>query len=135
MNYLRKALVLITISTIAACGINKIEANTTPINSKATFNKLKAMAAERLRDPEATRFKSEYAMYKTDKGDIILCGTLNGKNAMGGYVGYKPFYMRTRGDSIESFKLPSENDDYNFELNEVVNTCREAASGKIMVSS
>lgn len=52
-----------TIAIIAGC--NTIPVETTPIQSKAVFNKAKALAAAQLRDPEATRFKNEYTAFKT----------------------------------------------------------------------
>lgn len=122
-----------TIAIIAGC--NTIPVETTPIQSKAVFNKAKALAAAQLRDPEATRFKNEHTAFKISNGDTIVCGTLNGKNAMGGYVGYKPFYIRMRGNYVAAFKLPSARDDYGYEAQIIRQKCGEAARGNITVSS
>jgi len=88
-----------------------------------------------MRDPEATRFKSDFSAYQTSVGDYIVCGTLNAKNAMGGYVGYKPFYMRIRNNSIEALVLPSENEYAAALANQVREACANAATGKVMTSS
>lgn len=124
------------VATVVLTGcVNNIEAQTSPVESTALFNQTKMLVAERMRDPEATRFKSEYAAYKTQQGDYVVCGTLNAKNAMGGYVGYKPFYARLRNNQLESFIIPSENDQYGMVLNQVKQVCADAAAGKIMISS
>ena len=135
MKYRNKILAYSMLAVLAACAINNIEATTTPIKSKAIFNKMKLLASEQLRDPEATRFKPEYKMYETSSGDIVLCGSLNGKNAMGGYVGYKPFYMRARGGEVVAFNLADGNDKYGFVHATIENICNNAAQGKIMVNS
>ena len=114
---------------------NTIEASTKPINSASEVKRAQQLVSERMRDPEATRFKPEYQAYRTNVGDIIVCGTLNGKNAMGGYVGYKPYYVRIRNGSIQAFAIVSENDEYNIEINEIRRKCADAAAGTIMVQS
>ncbi|MEO3480667.1 hypothetical protein AAFO90_23800 [Phaeobacter sp. CAU 1743] len=115
--------------------MNHIEAETTPVKDPRVVATAKTLVAERMRDPEATRFKQNFQAYRTKQGDYIVCGTLNAKNAMGGYVGYKPFYVRMRNNQIEAFKLPSETDEYNIMLNNVRKTCSDAAAGMLMVGS
>ena len=112
---------------------NTVEGTTTPIVSTSVVKEAQRLVSDRMRDPEATRFKPEYQAYKTNVGDTIVCGTVNGKNAMGGYVGYKPFYVRIRNGSIQAFLSIPENDEYNFHQKDVLNACSEAASGKILV--
>ena len=85
---------------------------TKPIKNGRVVATAKSLVADRMRDPEATRFKDEIYAYQTSYGDYIVCGTLNAKNAMGGYVGYKPFYVRIRNNAIESFVVPGEGDQY-----------------------
>jgi hypothetical protein len=136
MNILKGfGLAIITASLMGCIDPNTIEASTTPINSASEVNRAQQLVSERMRDPEATRFKPEYQAYRTSVGDIIVCGTLNGKNAMGGYVGYKPYYVRIRNGSIQAFSTVSENDEYSFELNEIQTACADAAAGTIMVGS
>lgn len=119
---------------LAGC-VNNIEAETKPINDGRVIALAKRLIADRMRDPEATRFKNEFSSFQTKQGDYIVCGTLNGKNAMGGYVGYKQFYARIRNNSLEAFILPGEDDQYGIAANVVAQNCRDAAAGKIMVGS
>lgn len=42
-----------------------------------------------LRDPDSAQFR-EVALV-VYKGQAVVCGQVNGKNAYGGYVGFKPF--------------------------------------------
>jgi hypothetical protein len=128
-------LVIITAGLMGCVDPNTFEASTTPISSASEVNRAQQLVAERMRDPEATRFKPEYQAYRTNVGDIIVCGTLNAKNAMGGYVGYKPYYVRIRNGIIQVFNTVSESDEYNFELNTVQTGCSDAATGTIMVMS
>lgn len=46
--------------------------------------------ARGLRDPEAARF-GHYTAGKGPKGEIMVCGMVNGKNAYGAYVGERPY--------------------------------------------
>jgi len=130
-----KIIGLITLSIVLAGCINNVPITTKPIVSDAVFSEAKRLAADRMRDPEATRFKPEYKAFETNKGDTIVCGTLNGKNAMGGYVGYKQFYMRIRNGEIAVFNLPGEDDEYGNVLKAVNQGCNEASSGSMKVKN
>ena len=132
---MKRALLTLTALLLSACVMNTIEAETVPIKDRAVIEKAKGLVADRMRDPEATRFKDDVSAYMTKQGDYIVCGTLNAKNAMGGYVGYKPFYVRIRGGAVAAFTVPSEMDEYNIQLNAVIKSCADAAKGKVMVSS
>ena len=134
MKYPRTIALIATTLTLAGC-MNTIEATTTPIRSNAVFAEAQRLAADKMRDPEAARFKSEYTAYRSSAGDTIVCGTMNGKNAMGGYVGYKPFWIRVRNGNVMSFRVPSEGDDYGFEAQVITKTCADASAGTVMVSS
>lgn len=122
-------------SLIGCINPNDTEANTTPTTSASVINRAQELVSDQMRDPEATRFKSEYTAFTTSFGDTIVCGTLNGKNAMGGYVGYKPYYVRIRNGVIQAFHIVPENDEYKVTLNDIVQVCSEAANGKVMVSN
>ena len=137
MKHPRIIALIATTLTLAGCmnTINTIEATTTPIRSNAVFAEAKRLAADKMRDPEAARFKSEYTAYRSSAGDTIVCGTMNGKNAMGGYVGYKPFWIRVRNGNVMSFRVPSEGDDSGFEAQAITKNCADASAGTIMVSS
>jgi hypothetical protein len=136
MRLTRVAVLLVGVLGISGCvDNNTIEAQTTPTKDPAAFKMAKRLVSDRMRDPEATRFKPNYKAYRTKNGDFIVCGTLNAKNAMGGYVGYKPFYVRIRNGAIEALQLPSEGDHYGLAVTKVQQACSEAANGRIMVSS
>lgn len=122
---------------ISGCGVdvNTIEAQTTPSNDRVAINRAEALVAQRMRDPEATRFLDEKKAFTTSNGDYIVCGTVNAKNAMGGYVGYKPYYVRIRNGSVASLILPSESDQTGIDLKTVIQACSDADTGKILVSS
>lgn len=47
--------------------------------------------ADTMRDPSSTQFRG-LKLYQNAKGEDVLCGSVNGKNAYGGYVGFDPFY-------------------------------------------
>ena len=87
-----------------------------------------------MRDPEFTRFLDEKKAFTTSNGDYIVCGTLNAKNAMGGYVGYKPYYVRIRNGSVASLILPSASDQTGIDLKAVIQACSDADTGTILVS-
>ncbi len=124
----------IAFGSLAAC-VNNIEVQTTPVKGSAVFEQAKALVAEEMRDPESTRFKPEYTAYKTNAGDTIVCGTVNAKNAMGGYVGYKPFYVRIRNGAVAALQVPSETDTYGITLSAIRKNCADAATGTVMVGS
>ena len=134
MKYPRIIALITTTFTLAGC-LNTIEATTTPIRSNAVFAEAKRLAADKMRDPEAARFKSEYKAYRSSAGDTIVCGTMNGKNAMGGYVGYKPFWIRIRNGNVISFQIPGEDDDYGFQAQAITKSCSNASAGTVMVGS
>lgn len=52
---------------------------------RTEVDRLQQVVAEMMRDPEATRFRRVYVW------NGALCGELNAKNGMGGYVGYQNF--------------------------------------------
>ena len=134
MKYPRIIALITTTFTLAGC-LNTIEVTTAPIRSNAVFAEAKRLAADKMRDPEAARFKSEYTAYRSSAGDTIVCGTMNGKNAMGGYVGYKPFWIRIRNGKVMAFNIPGEDDDYGIDAQRVTKSCADASAGTVMVGS
>ena len=134
MQYLRAITLIATTFTLAGC-LNTIETTTTPIRSNAVFAEAKRLAADKMRDPEATRFKPEYTAYRSSAGDTMVCGTMNGKNAMGGYVGYKPFWIRIRNGNVMAFTIPGEDEDATYVLQDVIKACANASAGTVMVSN
>lgn len=132
LNKLKMIGLILAILGMAGC-LNVVEATTYPVRSDSVFEEAKRLAADQLRDPEAARFKSDYEAYRTSTGETIVCGTLNGKNAMGGYVGYKPFWIRIRNGVVMAFKMPSASDDYGYEAQSILGKCAEARAGTVMV--
>jgi len=47
---------------------------------------------ERMNDPASAQFEGLEVLWREDK-QIILCGRINAKNRMGGYVGFVPFFV------------------------------------------
>lgn len=78
-----------------------------------------------LKDPDSAKF-ADWSGYDLSNGDRVICGKLNAKNSFGAYNGYEPFYIRRRGDGIQSVHRGR-----NAEIG-----CSRAASGnyKIMPS-
>ena len=66
------------------------------------IHELRNPVLEQLTDPQSAIFRSEvYAGDWTVSGGI-LCGQVNAKNRMGGYVGYKWFHSFNQHASVES---------------------------------
>lgn len=114
---------------------NTFETETKPIKDGKVVALAKTLVADRMRDPEATRFKNEFSAFQTKSGDYIVCGNVNAKNAMGGYVGYKQFFVRIRNNEVEALVIPDEDDQYAIVAAQVKQNCAAAATGKLMVSS
>lgn len=115
---------------LTACmNVNTIPVESKPIRSATYFAKAKHAISEKMREPEATRFKPEYSAYSLSNGDVVVCGTVNGKNAYGGYVGYRPFYIRFRNEAVQSVHF--SDDVVGF----VTKVCSDAAQNQLMISS
>ena len=52
-----------------------------------------------LKDPDSARFKDEFVSLSDDAENPVwsLCGTVNSKNAYGGYVGFSRFIVTMNG--------------------------------------
>lgn len=55
------------------------------------IDQLRAPVLTELKDPDSAIFRNERIIGMWLPKKAILCGEVNAKNAMGGYVGYKPF--------------------------------------------
>ena len=67
---------LIMAILVSGCGNKNIEA-------------AKKSIEERLLDPSSVQYRNVKAY-----SENVVCGEVNGKNTMGGYVGYKPFIYK-----------------------------------------
>ena len=54
---------------------------------------------ENLKDPDSAKFR-KVVSYK-NKGNNFVCGEVNSKNSMGGYVGFRSFYVDLKDRSFE----------------------------------
>lgn len=72
---------------------------------QAGIERAQAMIAEKMKDPEAARFRN--VEFNPETG--VACGQVNMKNAFGGYVGYQDFIVKgdfalTRGEAAASLQ-------------------------------
>lgn len=68
---------------------------------------LRAPVLAQLNDPDSAQFRNlKYVGNWTAKGGL-LCGQVNAKNAMGGYVGYSWFEASLKSVSIEDAEVKS----------------------------
>lgn len=63
----------------------------------------KRLVIERLKDPESARFQDI-----TRRSDDEVCGQVNAKNAMGGYVGHKWFWIKNGQTNSPTVLLDSD---------------------------
>lgn len=73
--------------------LNKIEQD-----KIITENKIKELIKKDLRDPESATFK-----FQTKNYSHLYCGTVNGKNGFGGYVGDKRFIASEFGYRLDDY--------------------------------
>ena len=113
---------------------NAVSVNTFPSKSPTKVFKMAQIAvSERMRDPESTRFKSEFMAYDLSNGNKVVCGTVNAKNAMGGYVGYQPFYVRLLSSgTVMRFYLSSQTGSFEYKL--ITNMCNNVRTGTVKIS-
>lgn len=66
---------------------------------------LRDSVREQLNDPDSARFRYERYVGDWTVQRGFLCGEVNAKNAMGGYVGYRPF---ATGDGLANIQSDVE---------------------------
>jgi hypothetical protein len=119
---------------LAGCGLSA---------DKQAEAKAKEAVTGRLRDAESARFESLYVSTVTSKeGSRVkaVCGEVNAKNGMGGYVGFRPFiYVIERakaGGHLSSSDLwvPGEvkiaegsDSDVAYEIGRMMPLCEDGA--------
>ena len=73
------------------------------------YHYAKEAVAQALRDPGSAQFRK---LTREEIGNTweLVCGEVNGKNAFGGYVGFRPFKaMRNlRDDPADTYTIPME---------------------------
>lgn len=89
----RTKLAAIALATITACApTTQLSAQRVAL-SPSLDQQARALASYDLFDPESTRFRNLRA-YQLSNGDIAICGQQNGRNRLGGYVGFQALYIR-----------------------------------------
>lgn len=66
--------------------------------------KAKQLIADELSDPDSAKFRKLYiSEFVNAKGEsyLYLCGEINAKNKMGGYVGYRQFHVDEKSGMID----------------------------------
>jgi hypothetical protein len=57
------------------------------------FKEKRSFINDQMKDPSSTQFRNEYL-----SSSGWLCGELNSKNGMGGYAGFKRFFVRSKDE-------------------------------------
>ena len=65
------------------------------------IHELRKPILAQLNDPDSAQFRAERVYGNWTPAGSALCGEVNAKNAMGGYVGYAPFEAGVAQGSIE----------------------------------
>lgn len=68
--------------------------------SSYVIHQHRKLVLAKLNDPDSAQFRNEKLKGSWTVGGSILCGEINAKNAMGGYVGFVPF-ASTAGTEAE----------------------------------
>lgn len=84
-NFLFVALIVAATLSLTGCGKSKEEMKAEA--DKARTTALESRIAATLVDPQSAQFRNT----KLSADSKFLCGEINGKNQMGGYVGFRPF--------------------------------------------
>ncbi len=86
-----------------AQAVNPAQAALRPIAEKAI--------ADQMLDPESTRFRWIDLPGPSLPGDAMECGQVNAKNTMGGYVGYRWFFVQIVSGGVVQSHVDSDGDD------------------------
>jgi hypothetical protein len=93
---------VITISAIVVLMACAIGAGLFFLQHQKTAS-MRAPLLASLKDADSAQFRNEHFV----KDDSYLCGEVNSKNSMGGYVGYKRFISFPKGFALEGYPLDS----------------------------
>lgn len=72
---------------------------------KSDIDRAREAVAEKLNDPGSAQFRNE----RSEKGGWV-CGEVNGKNAFGGYIGFKRYTVTWMPDGSNVVALEGENE-------------------------
>lgn len=131
---MKNYLVLISVITLTACA----NPNTTPVNTRpvaltgADQSAVQSRVIDGLKDPSSAQLRNVKAFELSNGQGRAICGEVNGKNSFGGYVGFRPFYLRLKeGKVVSAVMSTGGQEDYIASI--IVQKCAEAASGRMMV--
>lgn len=68
---------------------------------------LKQTVTRKLIDPMSAQFRDLRVLKRPKTGDPVLCGEVNAKNRMGGYVGFRPF-VAAKDDALICSLVPEQ---------------------------
>lgn len=125
----RRPIIALGLLSLAACSQAPQDAasgaEVAPDPSEAIIARAKVVVADELSDPDAARFRRVKAL--REEADQALgslarwtvCGEVNGKNLMGGYVGYRPFrsHLYDDGDTVAVIRGSDLDDNQMFDAN------------------
>ncbi|HXX86623.1 MAG TPA: hypothetical protein VEN29_21915 [Casimicrobiaceae bacterium] len=83
-----------------------------PLSSPAPLDTARHLAAEEAKirqmliDPESARFRNDFVSRKD--GEPVVCGEINYKNSLGGYIGYQRFIW---GRDVQLFGIETDADE------------------------
>ena len=86
--------------------------------------KAKHVLTKNFKDPEGSRFRN-VAVYRTNLGDLSLCGEVNAKNGFGAFVGYRRFYA-----DLDNATLREDGDDTLFDALSIGYCSKKIADAK-----
>ncbi|WP_194726252.1 hypothetical protein [Noviherbaspirillum malthae] len=90
--------------SIGVCSFAQTEA---PKLRKALVKRGQEAVLEQLKDPDSAKFRNLFS----GKYDSFLCGEVNAKNSMGGYIGFKRFFAAESAGNYVRFEGDSSFDD------------------------
>ena len=92
---MRKTLLISTLAaTVLAGCAPTIQLSATSVGLSETIDRqARSLASYDLIDPASAQYRNLNA-YQLSNGDIAICGEQNGRNRLGGFVGFQPFYLR-----------------------------------------
>lgn len=92
MGTMNNAFALLAVSVILAGCVTAANFSPTTVPT-AELNSALSKVRLGLRDPEAAQFRNVRTFQADTQagGGYVICGLVNGRNAYGGYTGFKPF--------------------------------------------
>lgn len=64
------------------------------------IDRARAAVLEKLKDPESARFRNIRSVGPKDDLGEVICGEVNAKNEMGGYVGFQTFFFTPKDGGV-----------------------------------